>query len=69
MIGASGTGHFFPRSNGHRRCDVPRKYGPPKKLFNFWKRLGVMGILARMMAELAFVGAEERVVRNAVTDL
>lgn len=29
---------IFINCNGLRSCDAPRKYGPPKSLYNRWKR-------------------------------
>jgi transposase len=43
---------FFNR-NGLRWCDAPRECGPPKTLYNRWKRWGDKGIFARMMEGLA----------------
>jgi len=39
--------------NGLRWSDAPKKYGPPKSLYNRWKRWGGKGIFARMMEGLA----------------
>lgn len=47
--------------NGLRWCDPPREYGPPKTLYNRWKRWGDMGVFARMKG-LASEGGEEKVV-------
>jgi transposase len=43
---------FFNR-NGLRWCEAPEKYGPPKTLYNRWKRWSDMGVLARIMTGLA----------------
>jgi hypothetical protein len=36
-----------------RRCDAPKEYGPPKTLYNRWKRWSDMGVFARIMTGLA----------------
>ena len=43
------SGIIFINRNGLRWCDAPREYGPPKTLYNRWKRWGDMGVFARMM--------------------
>jgi transposase len=43
------SGIIFINRNGLRWCDAPREYGPPKTLYNRWKRWGDKGIFARMM--------------------
>ena len=43
---------FFNR-NGLRWCDAPKEYGPPKTLYNRWKRWSDKGVFARMMDGLA----------------
>ena len=47
------SGIIFINPNGLRWCDAPREYGPPKTLYNRWKRWGDMGVFARMMVGLA----------------
>jgi hypothetical protein len=37
------SGIIFINRNGLRWCDAPREYGPPKTLYNRWKRWGDMG--------------------------
>jgi transposase len=44
------------------RASPNREYGPPKTLYNRWKRWGDMGVFARMMEGLASEGSEEKVV-------
>jgi transposase len=46
------SGIIFINRNGLRWCDAPREYGPPKTLYNRWKRWGEMGVFARMMEGL-----------------
>ncbi len=36
------SGIIFINRNGLRWCDAPREYGPPKTLYNRWKRWGDM---------------------------
>ena len=36
------SGIIFINRNGLKWCDAPREYGPPKTLYNRWKRWGVM---------------------------
>ena len=36
-----------------RWCDAPAEYGPPKTLYNRWKRWSDMGVFARIMMGLA----------------
>ena len=38
------SGIVFINRNGLRWCDAPREYGPPKTLYNRWKRWGDMGL-------------------------
>ena len=47
------SGIIFINRNGLRWCDAPREYGPPKTLYNRWKRWGDKGVFARMMEGLA----------------
>ncbi len=63
------SGIIFINRNGLRWCDAPREYGPPKTLYNRWKRWGDMGVFARMMEGLASEGGEEKVVMIDATYL
>jgi transposase len=63
------SGIIFINRNGLRWCDAPREYGPPKTLYNRWKRWGDMGVFARMMEGLASGGGEEKVVMIDATYL
>ena len=47
------SGIIFVNRNGLRWRDAPAEYGPPKTLYNRWKRWGALGVFARMMAGLA----------------
>jgi transposase len=56
------SGIIFISRNGLRWCDAPREYGPPKTLYNRWKRWGDMGVYARMMEGLASEAAVPKTV-------
>ncbi|SMX50938.1 hypothetical protein MAA8898_05145 [Maliponia aquimaris] len=47
------SGIIFINRNGLRWRDAPAAYGPPKTLYNRWKRWSEKGIFARMLLELA----------------
>lgn len=47
------SGIIFINRNGLRWRDAPAAYGPPKTLYNRWKRWSDMGVFARIMAGLA----------------
>jgi transposase len=47
------SGIIFINRNELRWCDAPKEYGPPKALYNRWKRWSDKGIFARMMEGLA----------------
>ncbi len=47
------SGIIFINRNGLRWCDAPREYGPPKTLYNRWKRWSGMGVFARIMEGIA----------------
>jgi transposase len=40
------NGIIFINRNGLRWCDAPKEYGPPKTLYNRWKRWSHMGVFA-----------------------
>ena len=50
------SGIVFINRNGLRWRDAPSAYGPPKTLYNRWKRWSEKGIFARMLLELAGQG-------------
>ena len=54
------NGIIFINRNGLRYCDAPREYGPPKTLYNRWKRWCDMGGFARMMEGLASESLEQK---------
>jgi transposase len=56
------SGIVFLNRNGLRWCDAPRKYGPPKTLYNRWKRWSGVGVFARIMEGLASEAAEPNTV-------
>ena len=61
------SGIIFINRNGLRWCDAPKEYGPPKTLYNRWKRWGDKGIFARMMEGLMIEGlASEAAVPKTV---
>ena len=47
------SGIIFINRNGLRWRDAPRAYGPPKTLYNHWKRWSDKGVFARMLDGLA----------------
>ena len=47
------SGIIFINRNGLQWCDALKEYGPPKALYNRWKRWGEKGVFARMMEGLA----------------
>ena len=47
------SGIIFINRNGLRWCVATAEYGPPKKLYNRWKRWSVMGVFAQIMMGLA----------------
>jgi len=47
------SGIIFINRNGLRWCDAPKEYGPPKTLYNRWKRWSEMGVFARIFEGLA----------------
>lgn len=47
------SGIIFINGNGLRRRDAPREYGPPRTLYNRWKRWSDMAVFARIMTGLA----------------
>lgn len=47
------SGVIFINRNDLRWCDAPADYGPPKTLYNRWKRWSDIGVFARIMNGLA----------------
>jgi len=56
------SGIIFVNRNGLRWRDAPKEYGPPKTLYNRWKRWSDKGIFAQMMVGLAAEHGEEKTV-------
>ena len=63
------SGIIFINRNGLRRCDAPSEYGPPKALYNRWKRWSDMGVFARIMKGLAGESAERKTIMIDATYL
>lgn len=63
------SGIIFINLNGLRWCDAPREYGPPKTLYNRWKRWGDMGVFARMMEGLASESGDQKTIMIDATYL
>ena len=61
------SGIVFINRNGLRWRDAPREYGPPKTLYNRWKRWSDKGVFARMMAGLAAEAAVPKTVMIEVS--
>ena len=59
------SGIIFINHNGLQWRDAPREYGPPKTLYNRWKRWGDKGIFARTMESQA---AEVAVPKTVMID-
>ena len=56
------SGIIFINRNGLRWSDAPREYGPPKTLYNRWKRWSDMGVFARIMNGLAAEGTDHKTI-------
>ena len=52
-----------------RWCDAPKEYGPPKTLYNRWKRWSDKGVFARIMDGLAGEAAVPKTVMIDATYL
>ena len=63
------SGIVFVNRNGLRWCDAPREYGPPKTLYNRWKRWGERGVFLRMMEGLAAASATPKMITIDATYL
>jgi transposase len=63
------SGIIFIDRNGLRWFDAPREYGPPKTLYNRWKRWSDMGVFARMMEGLASKGTKHKTIMIDATYL
>ena len=56
------SGIIFIQRNGLMWKHAPRDYGPPKTLYNRWKRWSRMGVFARIMTELAAQAQDTEIV-------
>ncbi len=63
------SGIIFINRNGLRWCDAPKEYGPPKTLYNRWKRWGDLGVFARMMEGLTPEGGDQKTIMIDATYL
>ncbi len=63
------SGIIFINRNGLRWRDAPMEYGPPKTLYNRWKRWSDKGVFARMMDGLAAEAATPKTVMIDATYL
>ena len=63
------SGIIFINRNGLRWCDAPKEYGPPKTLYNRWKRWRDKRVFARMMDVLAAEAAVPKTVMIEATYL
>ena len=63
------SGIIFINRNGLRWCDAPAEYGPPKTLYNRWKRWSDMGVFARIMTGLAAEAPENKTISIDATYL
>ena len=63
------SGITFINRNGLRWCDAPADYGPPKTLYNRWKRWSDMGVFARIMTGLAAEAPDNKTISIDATYL
>lgn len=63
------SGIIFISRNGLRWCDAPAAYGPPKTLYNRWKRWSDMGVFARIMTRLAAKAPDNKTISIDATYL
>lgn len=63
------SGIILINRGGLRWRDTPKAYGPPKTLYNCWKRWSDMGVFARMMEALASEGGDQKTSMIAATYL
>ena len=63
------SGIIFVQRNGLMWKHAPVAYGPPKTLYNRWKRWSEKGVFARMMTGLAGRHRERNTVRIDATYL
>ena len=63
------SGIIFINRNGLRWSDAPAEYGPPKTLYNRWKRWSDMGVFARIMTGLAAEAPDNKTISIDATYL
>ncbi len=63
------SGIIFLNCNGLRWSDAPREYGPPKTLYNRWKRWSDVGVFARIMNGLAAQEVDHKTIMIDATHL
>jgi transposase len=63
------SGIIFINRNGLRWSDAPAEYGPPKTLYNRWKRWSDMGVFARIMTGLAAAAPDNKTISIDATYL
>ena len=62
-------GITFINRNGLRWCDAPAEYGPPKTLYNRWKRWSDMVVFGRIMTGLAAEASDNKTISIDATYL
>jgi transposase len=63
------SGIIFIQRNGLMWKHAPRDYGPPKTLYNRWKRWSRMGVFVTVMTELAAQAQDTEMVMIDATHL
>ena len=63
------SGIIYIQRNGLMWKDAPTDYGPPKTLYNRWRRWSRMGVFARIMTELAAGAQQTEIVMIDATHL
>ena len=63
------SGIIYVNRGGLMWKDAPAAYGPPKTLYNRWKRWSRMGVFARMLTELAAEGRQTETIMIDATHL
>ena len=63
------SGIIYIQRNGLMWKHAPRDYGPPKTLYNLWKRWSRMGVFATIMIELAAEKQDTEIVMIDATHL
>lgn len=63
------SGGGFINRNGLRWSNAPKEYGPPKTLYNRWKRWSEMGVFPRIFERLASEAADQTTIMIDATYL